>query len=73
MSNILDRLQILVNEERFAVAPETTVAGLLAVLELDLRKVAVERNREIVPRSTYANVVLNAGDEIEIVHFIGGG
>jgi len=73
MSNILDRLQILVNGESFAVAPETTVAGLLAVLELDLRKVAVERNREIVPRSTYANVVLNAGDEIEIVHFIGGG
>jgi thiamine biosynthesis protein ThiS len=42
-------------------------------LALDIRKVAVELNREIVPRSTYAQVVLASGDTLEIVHFIGGG
>ena len=50
------------------------VAGdLLASLGLDTRKVAVERNLEIVPRSTYAAVALQEGDRLEIVHFIGGG
>jgi thiamine biosynthesis protein ThiS len=42
-------------------------------LGLDLRKVAVERNLEIVPRSIYAQTLLAEGDRIEIVHFIGGG
>jgi thiamine biosynthesis protein ThiS len=50
-----------------------SVAGLLATLGLDARKVAVERNEEIVPRSTYAETWLTSGDSLEIVHFIGGG
>jgi thiamine biosynthesis protein ThiS len=49
------------------------VAGLVAALSLDPRKVAVERNLEIVPRSAYARTPLSEGDRIEIVHFIGGG
>lgn len=51
----------------------TAVAGLLEQLGLDSRKVAVERNAAIVPRSTYAMAILAPGDRIEIVHFIGGG
>ena len=47
--------------------------ALLAAIGLDTRKVAVERNEEIVPRSTYALVALHEGDKLEIVHFIGGG
>jgi len=50
-----------------------SVAALLSALGLDTRKVAVERNEEIVPRSTYAAVILAEGDALEIVHFIGGG
>jgi thiamine biosynthesis protein ThiS len=50
-----------------------TVAALLAAIGLDTRKVAVERNEEIVPRSTYATIALAEGDRLEIVHFIGGG
>ena len=46
---------------------------LLIQLELDYRKVAVERNEEIVPRSLYGETLLSDGDAIEIVHFIGGG
>ncbi len=50
-----------------------SVQGLLIQLELDMRKVAVERNEEIVPRSRYAETWLASGDQLEIVHFIGGG
>lgn len=50
-----------------------TLAALVAELGLDVRKVAVERNLEIVPRSLYAATPLVDGDRIEIVHFIGGG
>ncbi len=49
------------------------VAALVARLGLDPRKVAVERNLAIVPRSAYAATTLVEGDRIEIVHFIGGG
>jgi len=50
-----------------------SVLGLLTELGLDMRKVAVERNEEIVPRSRYAETWLASGDQLEIVHFIGGG
>lgn len=59
-------------EPRSLVAP-LSVAGLLATLGLDRRKVAVERNEAIVPRSLYEATALAAGDSLEIVHFIGGG
>lgn len=50
-----------------------SVSALLVVLGLDTRKVAVERNEEIVPRSRYPETWLASGDTLEIVHFIGGG
>ncbi|WP_428490543.1 sulfur carrier protein ThiS [Rhodopila sp.] len=50
-----------------------SLSALLGVLGLDGRKVAVERNQEIVPRSRYAETWLASGDALEIVHFIGGG
>ncbi len=49
------------------------IAGLVNALGLDARKVAVERNLAIVPRSAYGSTVLAEDDRIEIVHFIGGG
>ncbi len=66
-------LDLTVNGERRRYAAPLTVAGFLAALGLDFRKVAVELNREIVPRSTYGQVWLAEGDVLEIVHFIGGG
>jgi thiamine biosynthesis protein ThiS len=53
--------------------PPGDLVGLLGALGLDPRKVAIERNLEIVPRSHYARTPLAEGDRIEIVHFIGGG
>jgi sulfur carrier protein len=67
------QLTLTVNGEARIVPVGTSVAGLLAEIGLAERKVAVERNLEIVPRSQYAATMLGAGDAIEIVHFIGGG
>lgn len=67
------QIAISVNGETRQMPEGATVAQLLTAIGLDTRKVAVERNEEIVPRSTYAAVVLAQGDALEIVHFIGGG
>ncbi len=66
-------MKLWVNGEERAVEAVADIAGLVAALGLDSRKVAVERNLEIVPRSTYSATALAEGDRIEIVHFIGGG
>ena len=66
-------IPITVNGETREVRAPATVADLLAQIGLDARKIAVERNLEIVPRSTYGATALSAGDRLEIVHFIGGG
>jgi thiazole synthase len=66
-------LTLTVNGEPRTFDPPQTVASLVAALGLDARKVAVERNLEIVPRSTYQQAALADGDRLEIVHFIGGG
>ncbi len=66
-------LTVTLNGQPHEVAASASVAELLRQIGLDTRKVAVERNEEIVPRSIYAQTLLAAGDAIEIVHFIGGG
>jgi thiamine biosynthesis protein ThiS len=66
-------MKLTINGEPRAFEALADVAGLVAALGLDARKVAVERNLEIVPRSAYGRTPLADGDRIEIVHFIGGG
>jgi thiamine biosynthesis protein ThiS len=66
-------MQIKVNGAMREFSAPMSVGELAERLQLNARQVAVERNREIVPRSTYADVTLMDGDEIEIVQFIGGG
>ena len=66
-------MRIMINGESRDVDPGLSVAGLLGVLGIEGRKVAVERNLEIVPKSTFAATTLAEGDRLEIVHFIGGG
>ncbi|MEQ1542062.1 MAG: sulfur carrier protein ThiS, partial [Novosphingobium sp.] len=65
-------LSLTVNGELRRVAPGS-IADLVCSLALDPAKVAVERNGEIVPRSTLGEVALGEGDVLEIVHFVGGG
>ena len=64
---------VTLNGEHRRVSPPTSVAHLLTEIGLDTRKVAVERNEAIVPRSRYAETWLEDGDALEVVHFIGGG
>jgi thiazole synthase/sulfur carrier protein len=68
-----EAMTVTVNGQARVVRDATTVAGLLAAIGLDGRKIAVERNEEIVPRSAYPATFLADGDALEIVHFIGGG
>jgi thiazole synthase len=66
-------ISISVNGEHRRVREGLTIAALALELGLEPTKVAVERNLEIVPRSTLANVIVEDGDDFEIVTFVGGG
>jgi thiamine biosynthesis protein ThiS len=66
-------LVVTLNGDARTVQPGSSVADLLNGIGLDPRKIAVERNEAIVPRSLYAATRLEPGDSLEIVHFIGGG
>ena len=72
-SETKEQLSIRLNGEARSVAAGWSVADLVRSLDLSPEKVAVERNREIVPRSTLDDVRLADGDALEIVHFVGGG
>jgi thiamine biosynthesis protein ThiS len=67
-----EMIAITVNGESRSIAASATVAVLLGSLGFDTRKVAVERNLEMVPSTAYGATILAAGDALEIVHFIGG-
>ncbi|MEO1038320.1 MAG: sulfur carrier protein ThiS [Pseudomonadota bacterium] len=66
-------IPIQLNGEPREAPAGLTLSGLITWLELDPRKVAVERNLEIAPRSAYHEVRIEAGDRLEIVQFVGGG
>ncbi len=66
-------MKLWVNGEVYEAARDASLTALLAQLGIDPRKVAVERNRAIVPRSTYERTSLAEGDRLEIVQFVGGG
>jgi thiazole synthase len=67
------QISIHINGEPRRVAAGQSIAALVGTLGLDAAKVAVERNLEIVPRSTLGDVTVQDGDRLEIVHFVGGG
>jgi len=66
-------LAVRVNGEERRVARGTTVSGLLEELGLVPALIVVEHNREILDRSAYQDRVLEQGDRLELVHFVGGG
>ena len=66
-------IEIQLNGEPKQVAADSTIADLISAEGLGNRRVAVELNLEIVPRSQYGRQPIGAGDRIEIVHAIGGG
>jgi thiazole synthase len=66
-------LCVRVNGEHRRVPAGTKVAEMVNLLGLDPLRVAVERNLEVIPRSTLGEVAVEEGDDYEIVHFVGGG
>jgi thiazole synthase len=68
-----DLIRVTLNGKERRVPAGLTVTGLLEALELNPALVVVERNREILNRSRYSDVGVEEGDELELVHFVGGG
>ena len=66
-------MQITLNGERFELDEPISVTALLARLDIDPRRVAIEHNLAIIKRHTYPEVVVGDGDTVEIVNFVGGG
>lgn len=66
-------MQIMLNGEARDVASGLTLADLVQTLADDPRGVAIERNLEIVPKSQHGAVLLEEGDKLEVVRFVGGG
>lgn len=73
MSGDPGSLTVRLNGEERQVASGLTVRDLLLSLELRPELVVVERNREILTRDRYADEPVEAGDTLELVHFVGGG
>jgi sulfur carrier protein len=68
------KLHINGDERSFAdISNPLTLSALVEALGMKADRVAVELNRDIVPRDLWAETVLNEGDRLEIVHFVGGG
>lgn len=66
-------MHIQVNGESIEIADGTTVSDLIQRMELDGRRLAVEVNEDIVPRSEHRQFAFSDGDRVEVVHAIGGG
>ena len=64
---------ITLNGESYELDQPVTVSALLARLDIDPRRVAIEHNLEIIRRRTFETVVINDGDRLEIVNAVGGG
>jgi thiamine biosynthesis protein ThiS len=70
---VKDKIEVVVNGEPRAVAPDATLLQLVTELKLDPRAVVVEHNRKVVRRPALGEVRVAPGDAIELVHFVGGG
>jgi sulfur carrier protein len=69
----VDSITVQVNGAERTVSAGATIAGLLVVLGLGGKRVAVERNQAVVPRARHAETTLADGDRLELVTFVGGG
>ncbi|HEV2617444.1 MAG TPA: sulfur carrier protein ThiS [Candidatus Acidoferrales bacterium] len=66
-------MQVMINGEAREVPDSLNVTALLAHLGITAERVAIERNRDILPRSAWPETTVDVGDSFEIVHFVGGG
>jgi sulfur carrier protein len=73
VTGVADSIEITVNGAVRTVPSGSTVADLITHLGLGGKRIAVERNRDVVPRARHAEVFLEAGDHLELVTYVGGG
>lgn len=66
-------MQVVINGEPREIADGVTITALLTTLGIDLRRVAVELNEQVVPKARHTETVLEPNDRLEIVTFVGGG
>ena len=66
-------MEITLNGKKFNLETGSNIVNLIDKLDLNADKLAIERNLEIVPKSKFAMTIIEEGDKLEIVHFIGGG
>ena len=66
-------MEITLNGEKFTLETGSNIVNLIDKLDLNADKLAIESNLEIVPKSKFAMTIIEEGDKLEIVHFIGGG
>ena len=64
---------ITLNGDPFDISGPLTVSELLAKLEIDARRVAIEHNLVVIKRATFDEAIVREGDQVEIVNFVGGG
>ena len=68
-----DLVTITLNGDPFDLSGPLTITELLATLEIDARRVAVEHNLVVIKRAAFDGAIVHDGDQIEIVNFVGGG
>jgi len=69
----MSQITIILNGEEKTIADKITISQLILDLELDITKIAVEKDLEIINPDQFEHINLNEGNKVEIVHFIGGG
>jgi len=73
MSENLDQITIQLNGESHRIDGDSGLMALISALKLKPKRIAVELNREVVPKAEYDKIVLKNGDVVEIINFVGGG
>ena len=69
----MSKIKIILNGEEKTLSKQMTIADLIIEYELDIKKIAIEKDLEIINPNAFAETILQDGSKIEIVHFIGGG
>ncbi len=71
--SVKNKIKIIVNGKQLQVIPKFSLKSLIVKLKMPLNKIAIELNRKIIDKKRISKIQLKNGDNIEIVHFIGGG
>jgi sulfur carrier protein len=67
------KITIKLNDEAYVIEGDARLTALIDALKMKPTRIAVELNREVVPKADYASIVLREGDELELINFVGGG